>query len=206
MITSQEEKILIHRKIEPRNDWFVAELLKQEDRTSFGLLLVGGDSDVKPQLAKVVAVGPGKYKGGARCPFDVGPGDTVYVTKGEMLPIPDSDLVLMQEGYILAKLEEDETVTPYWDKVLIELVEREVTTAAGVVYFSGDQKGYDHGVVVAVGPGFTHNGKRLPTEVTAGDKVFFTQFQCVEFPTKAGDSRKLFLGREYDIYMAVEKL
>lgn len=80
-------------------------------------------------------------------------------------------------------------IKPLGDKVLVEALpedERLVKTKAGIVIpETADNKKVDRGVVVAVGPGKTENGKKIPMMVKAGQMVVFSEFSADKI--KVGD-------------------
>lgn len=68
------------------------------------------------------------------------------------------------------------TITPLGDKVLIQLVEAESITAAGIVLPDSvdTDKGMKEGKVIATGPGDRENGEVTPVSVKEGDIVLFS--------------------------------
>jgi chaperonin GroES len=95
--------------LQPLNDRVVVERLKSEEKTAGGILLPD-NARQKPQMGKVIAVGPGKVlKNGERRGLQVKVGDTVLFTTwaGDEVKRPASveDLLVMHEEDILAVLE-----------------------------------------------------------------------------------------------------
>src|SRR5665811_2618617 len=63
-------------KLVPLEDRVIVRVLEEEERTSSGIVLPDTAKE-KPQKAKVVAVGPGRYEDGKQIPVGVSEGDTV---------------------------------------------------------------------------------------------------------------------------------
>ena len=61
-------------KLEPLGDRVVLKREEAEERTASGLFLAGNAKE-QPQLAEVIAVGPGALVDGKRVPMDVKVGD-----------------------------------------------------------------------------------------------------------------------------------
>ena len=63
---------------------------------------------------------------------------------------------------------------PLGDRVIVKRLENERKTASGIVIPDSAAEKPDQGEVVAVGPGKkTEDGKILPVDLKAGDKVLF---------------------------------
>ena len=70
-----------------------------------GGIIIPDTAKEKPQEAKVVAVGPGKFDDdGKRMPMDVKEGDRVLIGKysGSEIKLEDEDYVILREDEILA--------------------------------------------------------------------------------------------------------
>jgi chaperonin GroES len=76
-----------------------------ESRTASGLVIPDTAKE-KPQLGKVLAVGPGEYKDGERVPLDVKEGDTVFYSKygGTEVKVEGEDLLILSSRDVLAVL------------------------------------------------------------------------------------------------------
>ncbi len=73
------------------------------------------------------------------------------------------------------------TIKPLEDRIVIQAVEAEQTTASGLVIPDTAKEKPQEGVVVAVGPGrFDDNGNRVPLDVAVGDKVIFSKYGGTE--------------------------
>lgn len=90
---------------------------------------------------------------------------------------------------------------PLGDRVVIEAIEQEETTASGIVLPDTAKEKPQEGKVVAVGNGRFENGERIPLEVKEGDKVIFSKYAGTE--VKVGD-KELLIMRESDILAIVE--
>ncbi len=69
------------------------------------------------------------------------------------------------------------TFRPLNDKVVIELLEEDEKTEAGIILPDTAKKRPQEGVVVAVGPGrLLNNGQRAPMTVQVGQRVVFSKY------------------------------
>jgi len=91
--------------IKPLGDRVVIEAIAKEETTASGIVLPETAKE-KPQEGKVVAVGEGVYKDGARVPLDVKEGDRVIFSKyaGTEVKYEGRELLIMRESDILAIL------------------------------------------------------------------------------------------------------
>jgi chaperonin GroES len=70
---------------------------------------------------------------------------------------------------------------PIEDRVLVELLEQEEMTKAGIVLPDTAKEKPSKGVVVAVGPGkYSESGELLPMPVKEGDVVVFAKYAGTE--------------------------
>jgi chaperonin GroES len=91
---------------------------------------------------------------------------------------------------------------PLNDRVIVQPLEQEEMTAAGIYVPETAKEKPQEGTVLAVGPGrLLDNGERAPMEVKTGDRVLFAKYAGTEF--KNGDKRYLILG-EKDILAVFE--
>jgi chaperonin GroES len=74
-----------------------------ESRTASGLVIPDTAKE-KPQLGKVLAVGPGEFKDGERIPLDVEVGDTVFYSKygGTEVKVEGEDFLILSARDVLA--------------------------------------------------------------------------------------------------------
>jgi chaperonin GroES len=90
--------------IKPLGDRVVVEPLELEEKTAGGIILPDS-AKKKPQLAKVVAIGPGKLlDDGTRGEMGVKVGDTVVYAKygGTEVTIEGKDWVILDQDSIYA--------------------------------------------------------------------------------------------------------
>ncbi|GGK00778.1 10 kDa chaperonin [Lentibacillus kapialis] len=93
-------------------------------------------------------------------------------------------------------------IKPLGDRVVIELVEQEETTASGIVLPDSAQEKPQEGTVVAVGSGrATDQGEKVAVEVNEGDRVIYSKFAGTEVSYSGSDYLIL---RENDILAVVE--
>jgi len=91
------------------------------------------------------------------------------------------------------------TIKPLEDRLVIQAVEAEQTTASGLVIPDTAKEKPQEGIVVAVGPGrFNEDGdERIPVDVAVGDKVIFSKY---------GGTEVKYNGQEYLILSARDVL
>ena len=73
-------------------------------------------------------------------------------------------------------------IKPLEDKILVQAVEAETTTASGLVIPDSAKEKPSEGKVIAVGPGrWDEDGeKRIPLDVTEGDTVVYSKYGGTE--------------------------
>ncbi len=91
---------------------------------------------------------------------------------------------------------------PLADRVIVEPLEREETTAGGILLPETAKEKPQEGRVLAVGPGrWDEDGKkRVPMELNIEDRVIFAKYSGTEI--KVGDKKLLILG-EKDILAVI---
>ena len=74
------------------------------------------------------------------------------------------------------------TIKPLEDRILVEPLEAETTTASGLVIPDTAKEKPQEGTVVAVGPGrWDEDGeKRIPLDVSEGDVVIYSKYGGTE--------------------------
>lgn len=88
-------------------------------------------------------------------------------------------------------------IKPLADRVLVEPIEKEETTASGIVLPETAKEKPQEGIVLAVGPGrLLDNGERAPMEVKAKDRVIFAKYAGMELKR---DDKKYLILSEKDI-------
>jgi chaperonin GroES len=91
---------------------------------------------------------------------------------------------------------------PLGDRIIIELVEVEETTAFGIVLPDSAKEKPQTGKVVAVGTGrVLDNGTRVELDVNVGDEIIFSKFAGTEVKY---DGTEYLIIRESDILAIVE--
>lgn len=94
-------------------------------------------------------------------------------------------------------------IKPLADRVVVEPLEKEETTASGIVLPETAKEKPQEGIVLAVGPGrLLDNGERAPMEVKVKDKVLFAKYAGTE--VKMDDKKYLVLS-EKDILAIITK-
>lgn len=96
----------------------------------------------------------------------------------------------------------DLNLRPLGDRVWVEPIEREETTASGIVLPDTAKEKPQEGKVLAVGPGTRQeNGERQPPEVKVGDRVLFARYAGTEL--KHNGTRYLIM-RENELLAVLE--
>lgn len=92
--------------LKPLQDRVVIKMLEGEETTKSGIIL-SASSKEKPQIAEVIAVGPGLKKDGQLIPLEVKKGDKVVVSKysGTEVKYEGEELIIVRESDILAVVE-----------------------------------------------------------------------------------------------------
>lgn len=95
------------------------------------------------------------------------------------------------------------SIKPLEDRIVIEQVEAEETTASGLVLPGSAQEKPQEGKVLAVGPGrIDDNGNRVPLDVKVGDVVIYSRYGGTE--VKYGADEYIILSAR-DILAIVER-
>lgn len=92
--------------IKPLADRVVVKLVEAEETTKSGIILTGAAKE-KPQVAQVVAVGPGGMVDGNEVKMYVKVGDKVITSKysGTEVKVDDQEYTIVKQGDILAIVE-----------------------------------------------------------------------------------------------------
>ena len=94
------------------------------------------------------------------------------------------------------------TLKPLGDRLVVEPIEMEETTASGILLPETAKEKPQEGKVVAAGPGRKDDeGKRIPMDVAAGDRVLYAKYAGTE--VKLEDKKYLIL-KESDILAILE--
>ena len=92
--------------IKPLSDRVVIKQVEAEETTKTGIILTAAAQE-KPQVAEVVAVGPGGLVDGKEVVMTVKPGDKVITSKysGTEVKVDGEDLIIVRQNDILAVIE-----------------------------------------------------------------------------------------------------
>ena len=93
-------------KLKPLADRVVIKLVEAEEKTKSGIILTGSAKE-KPQVAEVVAVGPGGIVDGNEVKMTVKVGDKVLTSKysGTEVKVDGEECTIVRQGDILAIVE-----------------------------------------------------------------------------------------------------
>ena len=93
---------------------------------------------------------------------------------------------------------------PLGDRLIVEPLEEEQTTAAGIVLPDTAQEKPQRGRVLATGPGARNSetGERIPMDVAEGDTVVYSKYGGTEI-TVEGEDLLILTGR--DVLAKVKK-
>ena len=92
--------------LKPLSDRVVVKMVELEETTKSGIILPGTAQE-KPQVAEVVAVGPGATKDGVLIPMTVKVGDKVITGKysGTEVKLGNDEYVIVRQDDILATID-----------------------------------------------------------------------------------------------------
>jgi len=94
------------------------------------------------------------------------------------------------------------SLRPLQDRILVKRLEEETVTAGGIFIPETAKEKPQRGEIVAVGNGKkTEDGKLLPLDVKAGDKVLFGKYAGTEIKV---DGQEFLIMREDDILAVIE--
>ena len=90
-------------KVKPLGDKVLIKRVEAEEKTAGGLILAATAKEA-PQLAEVIAVGPGEVVDGKLVPMQVKVGDKVFFGKfsGTEIKIDGEEHIIISENEILA--------------------------------------------------------------------------------------------------------
>lgn len=93
-------------KIKPLGDRVVIKMLESEETTKSGIVLPGSAKE-KPQVAEVVAVGPGTVVDGKEVKMEVKVGDRVLTSRyaGTEVKFDGQEYTILKQSDILAVVE-----------------------------------------------------------------------------------------------------
>lgn len=89
--------------IKPLADRVVIKMLEAEETTKSGIILANASKE-KPQVAQIVAVGPGGVVDGKEIKMEVKIGDKVLIAKysGTEVKLDDEEYIIVRQSDILA--------------------------------------------------------------------------------------------------------
>jgi chaperonin GroES len=88
-------------------------------------------------------------------------------------------------------------IKPLEDRIVVQAVEAETTTASGLVIPDTAKEKPQEGTVLAVGPGRFEDGARVPLDVKVGDRVLYSKY---------GGTEVKYSGEEYLVLSARDVL
>jgi chaperonin GroES len=93
-------------KLKPLSDRVVLKMVEAEETTAGGIILTGSAKE-KPEVAEVLAVGPGGVVDGKEVVMNVKVGDKVITSKysGTQVKLDGEELTIVRVGDILAIVE-----------------------------------------------------------------------------------------------------
>ncbi|MFO7294973.1 MAG: co-chaperone GroES [Caldicoprobacter sp.] len=93
-------------KLRPLGDRVVIKALESEETTKGGIVLPSSAKE-KPQMAEVIAVGPGGMVDGKEIKMEVKVGDKVIYSKyaGTEVKLDDEEYIIVRQSDILAVVE-----------------------------------------------------------------------------------------------------
>ena len=92
--------------IRPLADRIVIKMVEAEETTKSGIILAGTAKE-KPQVAEVIAVGPGGVVDGKEVVMELKAGDKVLISKyaGTEVKVDGEEVTILRQGDVLAVVE-----------------------------------------------------------------------------------------------------
>jgi chaperonin GroES len=93
-------------KIRPLGDMVVVKMIEAEETTKSGIVLPGSAKE-KPQMAEVLAVGPGGVVDGKEVKMELKPGDKVIARKyaGTEIKLEGQEYIVLRQNDVLGIIE-----------------------------------------------------------------------------------------------------
>lgn len=93
-------------KIKPLADRVVIKMKKAQETTKGGIILAESAKE-KPEIAEIVAVGPGGIVDGKEVKMELSVGDNVLISKysGTEVKIEGEEYTILKQADVLAKIE-----------------------------------------------------------------------------------------------------
>ncbi|HSD09548.1 MAG TPA: co-chaperone GroES [Candidatus Binatia bacterium] len=92
-------------------------------------------------------------------------------------------------------------VKPLHDRIIVKRLEEDEKSKGGIIIPDTAKEKPQQGKVIAVGPGKREDGKVLPLDVKAGDRVLFGKYSGTEFKL---DGEEHLILREDDVLGVIE--
>ncbi|MDD2481557.1 MAG: co-chaperone GroES [Lutispora sp.] len=92
-------------------------------------------------------------------------------------------------------------IKPLGDRVVIKVLESEETTKSGIVLPGTAKEKPMQGEILAVGSGEIVDGKKVPLELKAGDRVIYSKYAGTEVKI---DGAEYLILRQNDVLAIVE--
>jgi chaperonin GroES len=93
-------------------------------------------------------------------------------------------------------------IRPLHDRVIVKRIEETEKTKGGIIIPDTAKEKPQEGKVVSVGPGRLEEGKVIPLDVKAGDKILFGKYSGAEIKL---DGEEHLILREDDILGVIEE-
>ena len=92
--------------IKPLADRVVIKMIEAEETTKSGIVLPGAAKE-KPQIAEIVAVGPGGVVDGKEVKMELSVGDKVLISQyaGTTVKLDGEEYTILRQNDVLAKIE-----------------------------------------------------------------------------------------------------
>lgn len=92
-------------------------------------------------------------------------------------------------------------IKPLFDKIVIEAVETEDTTAGGLFLSAASKEKPQTAKVIAAGPGGIMDGKEVVMQVKVGDVILYSKYAGTEFKL---DNKEVTIIRQSDVLAIIE--
>jgi chaperonin GroES len=169
------------KTVSPVGDRVVVKVVEAEQQSTGGILLPS-TAQKRPTQGTVVAAGGKGVAAGETVVYSKYAGTEVEVQGEAHVILKEDDVIGVMAGQDVAGMR------PLQDRVLIEVVEAEGTTAGGLLLTQGSQEKPTLGKVVAVGPGRTEDDKTVVPTVAVGATVLYQKYSGTEFEAPSGKS------------------
>ena len=95
------------------------------------------------------------------------------------------------------------TVRPLHDRIIVQRIDEGEQKVGGIIIPDSAKEKPQQGTVIAVGNGKTNdNGKRIPLDVNAGDRILFGKYSGQEIKL---DGQEYFIMKEDDVLAVIEE-